>query len=262
MQISPRRRQRALKVHELRQQGRSLRNIGKLLNISHATALADLKLIETHWSEITRQSADDFLLEQFSLLQRRLRNLLRRDLVKEFGHLNPTAFVRFYEAHNHELAVVLRETRRLAAQLHERAELREIEPGQLPLEIDFPEDELTAAPKPARPAQPAQPAQPAKPTQPAQSTKQNKSAKSVKSVKPRQQTNIHHGLPKSSKPNHSNRPIPRKTLDLPTPDAPQKILDQPLEQQLADLSPEELFRLAETHIEQLQRQEIQSAAAG
>ena len=238
MHISPRRRQRALIVHELRQQGRSLRNIGKLLNISHATALADLKLIETHWSAITRQSADDFLLEQLSLLQRRLRNLLRRDLVKDFGHLNPTDFVRFYEAHNHELAIVLRETRRLMAQLHERAELRDIEPDQLPLEIDFPEDELAAAPKPS------------------------KSAKTGKSAKPRQPTNVHHGLPKPSKPNHSDHPIPGKTLDVTSTDAPQKILNQPPDRQLDHLSPEELLRLVDKQIEGSKPKEIQSAAAG
>ena len=152
MRISPRRRQRALKVHELRQRGRSLRNIGKLLNVSHSTVLDDLKLVETHWSEFAEQSADDFLLEQFSLLQARLRTLLRQDLVKEYGRLNPTDFTRLYEAHNHELALLLRESRRLVDQIHDRAELRRLEADQLEQledKLGYPLEELTAAAKPA-----------------------------------------------------------------------------------------------------------------
>ena len=68
MHISPQRRRRALRAHELRQQGRSLRAIGKILGVSHATVVADLKLVETHWSDFVEQSADDLLLEQLRLL--------------------------------------------------------------------------------------------------------------------------------------------------------------------------------------------------
>lgn len=235
MQISPRRRQRALKVHELRQQGRSLRNIGKQLDISHATVLADLKLIETRWSEITQQSADDFQLEQFSLIQERLRTLLRRNLLKEFGGFSPTDFVRIYEAQNRELAILLREARRLAAQLHQRADLREIEPGQLPQELDFPLDELTAAPKPTKPAQSTKSAQPAQPQEPA---------------------NTRRDLPKPSKPNHPNHPIPRKTPQIPPPAAPRKNSGQPP----AELTPDQLKREAETFLRNYSRQDLPAAA--
>jgi len=239
MQISPRRRQRALRVHELRQRGRSLRNIGKQLDISHSTVLADLKLIETHWSEFARQSTDDFQLEQLALMQRRLRMLLRRDLLKEFGRLSPIDFVRIHEAHNQELAILLRETRRLAAQLRDRADLRDAESSEPSDELDFPLDELTAAPRPAK------------------SDRSANSAKSDASTRQRQPTNSHHGLPKSSKPNHSNHPIPRKTLEIASSTAPEKIPDQPH----ADLPPEQLNQQAETFLRNCNRQELQPTAA-
>ena len=228
MRISPRRRQRALKVHELRQRGRSLRNIGKLLNVSHSTVLDDLKLVETHWSEFAEQSADDFLLEQFSLLQARLRTLLRQDLVKEYGRLNPTDFTRLYEAHNHELALLLRESRRLVDQIHDRAELRRLEADQLEQledKLGYPLEELTAAAKPAA----------AKKTQ-----------------KLPEPTNAHHGLPKSSKPNHPNQPKPRKTLEIPTKPTQKKIPNQPPN----TLTPEQIQKEAETYLKS------QPAAAG
>ena len=249
MQISPRRRQRALRVHELRQRGRSLRNIGKQLDISHSTVLADLKLIETRWSEFTRQSTDDFQLEQLALMQRRLRMLLRRDLLKVFGSLSPSDFVRLHEAHNQELAILLRETRRLAAQLRERSHLRDAESGQPSDELDFPLDELTAAPRPARPDKSAT------------SAKSDKSAKSDASARQRQPTNSHHGLPKSSKPNHSNHPIPSKTLEIAASTTPEKLSGQPANQPPADLTPEQLNREAETFLRNYNRQELQTAAA-
>lgn len=252
MQISPRRRQRALRVHELRQRGRSLRNIGKQLDISHSTVLADLKLIETRWSEFTRQSTDDFQLEQLALMQRRLRMLLRRDLLKAFGSLSPSDFVRLHEAHNQELAILLRETRRLAAQLRERSDLRDAESGQPSDELDFPLDELTAAPRPARPAKSANSA---KSDEPANSGKSDASARQ------RQPTNSHHGLPKSSKPNHSNHPIPSKTLEIAASTAPEKLSGQPANQPPADITPEQLNREAETFLRNYNRQELQPTAA-
>ena len=239
MQISPRRRQRALRVHELRQRGRSLRNIGKQLDISHSTVLADLKLIETRWSEFTRQSTDDFQLEQLALMQRRLRMLLRRDLLKEFGRLSPIDFVRVHEAHNQELAILLRETRRLAAQLRERADLRDLDPAEIPTELDFPEEELVSALKPPKTA------------------KSTESARAGRAPRAGEPTTTHHGLPKSSKPNHSNHPIPRKTLEIASSTAPEKISNQPP----ADLTPEQLNQQAETFLRNYNRQELQPTAA-
>ncbi|MDE2967981.1 MAG: hypothetical protein OXS30_10935 [Chloroflexota bacterium] len=253
MKISFRRRQRALKVHELRQQGRSLRNIGKQLDISHATVLSDLKLIETHWSEVTQESADDFQLEQFSLLQRRLRALLQRDLLKEFGRITPQDFIRIYEAHNRELAILLRETRRLTDQLHRRAERRELEPGDLPPELDFPEEELVPAAKAAKSAKSAK------------SAESDKSTRSARSTRVPESTNAHHGLPKLTKPNHPNHPNPRKTRQFPPPTAPKKKSDQPADQPSgqppAQLTPEQLNREAETFLRNYNGQESHTSAA-
>ncbi len=256
MNISPRRRQRALKVHELRQQGRSLRNIGKRLDISHATVLADLKLIETHWSEFTRQATDDMLLEQLGLLQRRLRSLLQQDLLDMFGSLSPPEFVRLHVAHNQELAILLRETRRLATQLHDRAEYRHPAPGQISEDLDYPLEELTAAAKPPSSAQKAASSEPAKADKPAKTGKLNKPRRLPET------TNIHHGLPKglpkSSKPNHSNHQIPRKTLEIPTPTTQAKNPNQPL----TELTPKQLQKEAEIYLRNQNKQSLQTTAAG
>ncbi len=251
MRISPRRRQRALKVHELRQHGRSLRAIGNELDISHTTVLSDLKLIETHWSEFAEQSADDFLLEQFGMLQTHLRRLLQRDLLRSLGHLSPADLRSVYHLHNDELGIVLRETRRICALLHERADARQLDPDQIPQDLDYPIDELTAAEKPARLAGSG-----------------NAKSKKTPSNKPRtnrsrspRETTTHHGLPKLSKPNHSNRPIPSKTLKIPALARQEKNSDQPANQPRTDLTPEQLQKEAETFL-QNQRKQLQTAAAG
>ena len=75
MDISPLRRSRILKAHELRQNGDSLPSIATALNISQATLLADLRLLETHWPEVADALADDLLLELLTLLQARLQRL-------------------------------------------------------------------------------------------------------------------------------------------------------------------------------------------
>ncbi len=242
MNISPRRRLRALRVHELRQQGRSLRNIGKLLDISHATVLSDLKLIETHWSRITQQSADDFQLEQFGMLQRRLRAVLRHDLLREFGDLSPNDFIRLYDSHNHELAILLRETRRLADQLHQRASLRDVDLdlGEVALKLGFPEDELTAAHQPAKP------------------TNANKPTR----AQPPESTTTHHGMPKSTKLNHSNHRKPSKTRQISSPAPPQETPGQPVGQPASqpppELTPERLLQQAETFLRSQNGKELRS----
>ena len=78
MNISPRRRSRILKAHALRQNGGSLRSIATALNISPATLLADLRMLETDWSAVADALADDLLLELLTLLQARLHRLTSR----------------------------------------------------------------------------------------------------------------------------------------------------------------------------------------
>ncbi len=52
MRISPRRRRRILRVRELQLQGHSPSSIAKSLNCSISTVQADLRLFETHWSDL------------------------------------------------------------------------------------------------------------------------------------------------------------------------------------------------------------------
>lgn len=206
MSISPRRRRRILRAHKLRQQGQSVRRIGKNLNVSHATIV------------------DDLLLEQLRLLQYRLRKVMDFDMLKTFGRCSPADFARIYQAHVAEQATLLRETRRTAAQLNERAALRRTEAGDTPLELDYPEDELAAAPRPSNRTEPNTPEQP--------------------------------DLPELTKPDHLNHPIPRKTLENPTPLGSEKTADLPPEQQI----PEDLLKEAQTFLEQHRKQDFARAA--
>ena len=72
MQITPKQRRRAVRVHFLTLQGNSHKEIAESFKISRATVRADLQLIETHWSEIAAAAADDLLLESLQLLELRL----------------------------------------------------------------------------------------------------------------------------------------------------------------------------------------------
>ena len=146
MHIPPARRRRILTVHHLRQQGKSLRKIAEQLNISHATVHADLKLAETHWAEIALPAADDLLLNQLHIIQRRLARVLHQDLLANFNHrLSPDEVARLYAVQASELATLLREARRTVAAVQRRAEQR---PEQ---ELEIP-DYVEPPPDPAEPA--------------------------------------------------------------------------------------------------------------
>ena len=145
MHIPPARRRRILTVHHLRQQGKSLRKIAEQLKVSHATVHADLKLVETHWSEIALPAADDLLLNQLHIIQRRLARVLQQDLSAAFNHrLSPDEYTRLYAVQANELATLLREARRTVAAVQRRAEQR---PEQ---EVDIP-DYVEPTPEPAAP---------------------------------------------------------------------------------------------------------------
>ena len=201
-----------------------MRRIGDNLNVSHATIVDDLKLLETHWSEVVEQSADDLLLEQLRLLQFRLRKVMEFDMLKSFGHCSPPDFARIYQAHVAEQATLLRETRRTVAQLQERAALRRTEAGELPLELDYPEDELAAPPRPANRTEPNKP----------------------------EQTD----LPELTKPDHPNHSIPSKTLEILAPLGSEKTPDLPPEQQI----PDHLMKEAQAFLEQHRKQDFAPAA--
>ncbi len=162
MDISPRRRSRILKAHQLRQNGGSLRSIATALNISPATLLADLRLLETNWSEVADALADDLLLELLTLLQARLHRLTSTGpplplehiaVVSDRGERAPIveacpaarAVAQLVASHDHAIAATLHEIRQT---------IREIErPPRGPVartnaHTDSGDDQLSDAPPP------------------------------------------------------------------------------------------------------------------
>ncbi len=218
MNIFPQRRQRILQAHHMRQQGSTLRKIGKTLGVSHATIVADLKLLESHWGDVTAQATDDALLEQLQLLMLRLRTVLPINMLKTYGNFTPADFARIYVAHTAELGTLLREVRRTAAALQDRAQLRLGDDAQPALELPFPDAELARAAHPARP-------------------------------KPADR-----GQPQLTKPDHSNDTIPSPALENAVSPAPEKIPDQPLDQPQAPAELDQALAEAQAFLEQLQNQ--------
>ncbi len=152
MDISALRRSRILKAHELRQNGHSLRSIANALNISQATLLADLRLLETHRSEVADALADDLLLELLTLLQARLQRLTSAGPPLPLEHIAVVSDQR-EQPPVLELRPAARDVARLvashdnavAATLHEiRQTIREIERTN----AHSGDDQLTDAPPP------------------------------------------------------------------------------------------------------------------
>ena len=138
MNISPRRRSRILKAHELRQNGGSLRSIATALNISPATLLADLRLLETDWSEVADALADDLLLELLTILQARLHRLTGTGpplplehipVVRDQGERAPIVEARpaartvaqLVASHDHAIAATLHEIRQTIREIEQTA---------------------------------------------------------------------------------------------------------------------------------------------
>ncbi len=163
MPTSPQRRRRILHAHELRQAGKSLRQIAETLGVSHATIHADLKLFETDWSEIAEQTADDFLFEHVTLLRRRLHRLLQEDptkpleafsFVTDGGRVTPLVertapaqIARLHEVHHRAIATALREYRLILRELRPAARARALADAEAEA-FDYPDDQLTDAPRP------------------------------------------------------------------------------------------------------------------
>ena len=152
MDISPLRRSRILKAHELRQNGDSPRSIGTALNISQATLLADLRLLETHWSEVADALADDLLLELLTLLQARLQRLTSAGPPLPLEHIagggdpgERALIVAERPAARDAARLVASHDNAIAATLHEiRQTIREIERSSA--RSDAGDDQLTDAP--------------------------------------------------------------------------------------------------------------------
>ena len=152
MYIAPTRRRRILKAHHLRQQGKSLRTIAEQLNVAPATIHADLKLVESNWSEIAAPAADDLLLNQLHLLQRRLTQVINQEIVPSFTkRLEPDEYARLYAVHTAEFATLLRETRRTINAIHRRAEQRPEQEVEITEYLERPVEEAVEPPAPSDP---------------------------------------------------------------------------------------------------------------
>ena len=123
--ISPRRRRRIFRAHQLRQEGLTLEQIARQLNVSIATVHADLRALEENWTALTQDIHDDLLLQQIARLDHRLERLNRLDPVADAifalgpdAQLTPDQLDRIEERHARRLAQAEREFRMLLKQLH------------------------------------------------------------------------------------------------------------------------------------------------
>ena len=132
--ISPQQRQRILSAHYLRQAGATTQNIAANLEAAPADIQADLRLLERHWHDITRQAANDALLSSLAALQFALAATLQPQ---------PDGSYR-YSSQLNELLPLCRELRQTANQIHKHSLSDHPEPT-----LDYPDAQLTA-PEPDR----------------------------------------------------------------------------------------------------------------
>ena len=132
--ISPQQRQRILHAHYLRQAGATTQNIAANLETTPSAVQDDLRLLEQHWHDITRQAANDALLSSLAALQFALAATLQPQ---------PDGSYR-YASQLNELLPLCRELRQTANQIHKHSLSDNPEPT-----LDYPDDQLTA-PEPDR----------------------------------------------------------------------------------------------------------------
>ena len=162
MPLSPRRRQRALKVQLLRAQGLSLRQIAAHLRVSHTTVRGDLLALETNWPEIAQTAANDIAVHLFRLFSQRLNTLVRDgplgpfkgsfsqfsdgSMVPTVDILSRTEVIRLHERHDRALHHAAGQLLSAARHLNTADPGRPADwPDQLP---PFPLDELADAEQP------------------------------------------------------------------------------------------------------------------
>ena len=135
--ISPQQRQRILSAHYLRQAGATTQNIAANLEADPAAIQADLRLLEQHWHDITRQAANDALLSSLAALQFALAATLQPQ---------PDGSYR-YASQLNDLLPLCRELRQTANQIHKHSLFDN--PNRPEPTTAYPDDQLTA-PEPDR----------------------------------------------------------------------------------------------------------------
>ena len=117
MNISPRRRRRMQREHQLRQNGNTLEYIADKLGVSVATVHADLRLLETNWNEFAQATRQDLLLQQITRVNRRISQLLNRQPPGPESPLTPDEVIRIEALHTRNLNAACREFRILLREL-------------------------------------------------------------------------------------------------------------------------------------------------
>ncbi len=141
MNISPRRRRRMQREHQLRQNGHTLEYIADKLKVSVATVHDDLRLLETNWDDFARATRHDLLLQQITRVNRRIGQLINWKPPGPESRITIDEFIRIQALNAQSLNAANRELRLL---------LRELPPDARPgsgevIEIelaDYPDHEL------------------------------------------------------------------------------------------------------------------------
>ena len=184
MNISPRRRRRMQREHQLRQNGHTLEYIADKLAVSVATVHDDLRLLETNWTDFARATRHDLLMQQINRVNRRISQLLNSSPLELGNGLTVDEIIRVealyarnLNAANRELRLLLRE---LPAEARAGGEIIELELA------DYPDHELAdpqATRKNLKKAESPQPAIPSKTQAIApQRSAEKKSPENLKSI--------------------------------------------------------------------------------
>ena len=164
MPLSPQRRRRALRAHELRQHHFTIREIAAELHVSPTTVHDDLRAIETHQAEFARATAQDALLQHLALLRHRIHELITNPLKPLepfaaqnpdgtvqplFQHIDSADLIRYLQHRDRALQSALREYRLTARDLLRAAETGQLDPETIAAAVaEYPAAELADAEPP------------------------------------------------------------------------------------------------------------------
>ncbi|MYD17080.1 MAG: HTH domain-containing protein [Chloroflexi bacterium] len=148
MNISPRRRRRTLREHQLRQNGHTLEQIAAKLGVSVATVHADLRLLETNWTDFAQATRNDLLLQQINRVNRRIGSLINTGVLGLELCITMNDALRARALHSQELNAACRELRLLLRELPAESPLS----GEI-IELeraDYPDYELADPERPRK----------------------------------------------------------------------------------------------------------------
>ena len=226
MPLSPQRRRRALRAHELRQHHFTIREIADELHVSPTTVHDDLRAIETHQAEFARATAQDALLQHLALLRHCIHELLTNPLkpLEPFAAQNPDGtvqplfqhiasadLIRYLQHRDRALQAALREYRLTARDLLRAADTGQLDPETIAAAVaEYPAAELADAEPPIE--------------QPAEQTLNNP-----------EQTRTNLNKSERPQPLRPDRTTPTIPLNPPDQNNPEQTLDQEVAEILQNL---------------------------